>query len=239
MPISILNPQNTALISRAIRITTDMSARTLSHMNKDHQLALNDYILHYAKFPESLLDKSSIKMTDVNDKSFTVEFKDKAGSSYKRIIFYDLEPETASSKSIKDSLVTMAKVSARKRGYAHYQITKVSYPSFAILMWVLFVVLTFLSFNPELFKSLLGKSSLLVELGTYLPQPVWSFFGAVEKYANVISFTTYTIHILEILTIMLPQLKKYRVPFKASLVWVIMHFIEGYFTVVRFNKLKQ
>lgn len=208
-------------------------------MNKDHQLALNDYILHYGKFPESLLDKTSVKMTEVDEKKFTVEFKDKVGSSYKRIIYYDIEPTTSSTLSIKDNLVTMAKASASKRGYAHYQITKVSYPSFAIMMWVLFFVLNFLSFDAEMFKTVMKKSTFLVELYSMLPTSLKSLLVVMEKYANVIAFATYTIHLIEIAFVTIPQVKKYRVPFKASLMWIIMNFIEGYFTITRFNKLKQ
>ena len=58
---------------------TDPSARIVTHMNKDHHLAVLDYVVVYGNENLKDIDTSSVRITNVTEEHLVLAYKNKTG----------------------------------------------------------------------------------------------------------------------------------------------------------------
>lgn len=218
---------------------SDPKNRIISHMNKDHQIALVDYVVIYGNVKLSSFIADSAKITDVNEEQLVLSYKDKSGAEKALTIVWNNAIETegvrvASMKDIKAKLIAMAKYAAHKQGFSHVQIKKAILPvrPTGYLMYVYAVVTIITLYDNQLLRTWLADTSFFSGVGTHLP-----FLGRVVKYFEEhivnISLTVYAIHTVEAIAVTLPRTRKYRVPYPQNILWLIMNFFEGFPSFLR------
>ncbi|ODV62008.1 uncharacterized protein ASCRUDRAFT_75240 [Ascoidea rubescens DSM 1968] len=205
--------------------------RILSHMNKDHKLAIEDYLSVYGGIKvDSHL--SNIRMTNIDLTSITITFNhtDLGDQDIVKPIQFDA-PLTSLSES-RFKLIEMAKYAAQKRNVSHFQIQDIVYPSsipeFTLLS--LFFLLIFSYFRKDLIYDSLFKNYLNI------PPNIVLF---LKNNVHYTIFITILGHLSEFYLILLPKLRFYRVPFDFKIEWFFFTFLEGYLAIRRFNKLVQ
>lgn len=199
--------------------------RIMSHMNKDHSLSIEDYLVVYGKVP--LSNKiSNIKMTEITLDHMTISFKheDIEFDVTKLIPF---EPPLENLSQARTKLVEMAKFASAKRGLSHFQIKDYRYPG--VLGWLL-ILLIHLPIICYTFPSLL-KLNVVTSI---LPE---SLLNYLQQNALHVFFLTIFIHVGEANTILKPKLNKYRVPTEFKVEWYLSVVIEGFPAIRRLNAL--
>ncbi|WPK25975.1 hypothetical protein PUMCH_003317 [Australozyma saopauloensis] len=211
--------------------------RIIGHMNRDHQLALVDYTVVYGKQPLASFRPSSVVISDINTKSVTLRFEQANGTIKTVEVEFEKAVEAdnltvSSSADIKGKLIAMAEYAAKKQGFSHKQVKTVAKPRSGIsyTMYALAVVLSATYVKPSLVRNVL--SSIGLQNSTLLAK--WAF---VERNISPIFLGTYLIHIMEIVFVMLPKARKYRMPRETAMAWVGMNFIEGFLAFIRLNKV--
>lgn len=218
----------------------DQTARIKSHMTRDHNLALLDYLVVYGNANANAIEPGTISMTDVNTESFTICFH--TSSPQKLTIRWEDAHENDNlpvddMSDIKPKLVSMAKYAAAKQGYSHTQIKKTVPPSpSSYPMYVYFVVAGWAAFAPASFQNFVANNYVLSRISALLPL---GFRSYLSKNIRKIFIGTYIIHLLEIFTYSIPTFIKYRVPAAQRLQWSLMHFVEGFYVPLRLKKLKE
>ncbi|KAK6205116.1 uncharacterized protein RJT21DRAFT_117589 [Scheffersomyces amazonensis] len=214
---------------------SEASKRIISHMNDDHQLALIDYLVIYGEQELYTFKQSSVKLTDVNEKSFTLNYETISNESKKITIHWADASEAEvlkvnSLKDVKDKLISMAKYAAAKQGYSHKRLTKVLPPNnlFALSLYILIPVLITNHFKPKLIPSYLGKDLLYLQIVKYIP-------AIISKNQSFILYVIAFLHVLETLFFTIPRLVQFRAPFKQSVAWIIMGLFEGFGSLIRMN----
>lgn len=220
---------------------SDPKTRIISHMNKDHQIALVDYVVVYGNVKLSSFAAESVQITDVDEKQITLTYKDKAGDDKKLVIIWNnaIEHEgvrVVSMKDIKAKLIAMAKYAAAKQGFSHVQIKKVVLPSkpIELVMYVYAVASVITLYDKHMLRNLL-TSSFFTEVGHSLPF-LATGFKYFENHVLQICLGVYAIHLIEVLMVTLPRTRKYRVPFPQNIAWATLNFIEGF---PAFRRLKE
>ncbi len=101
--------------------------RILSHMNKDHRLAIKDYLNVYGNvIINNKID--NIKMTHISTDHMVIQFThDDLDFQIEKPIQF--EPPMKDLSEARVRLVEMAKFAANKRGYSHVQISDYRYPA--------------------------------------------------------------------------------------------------------------
>ncbi|CUM68502.1 uncharacterized protein PRCAT00006228001 [Priceomyces carsonii] len=222
---------------------TDHSQKIILHMNKNHQMSLEDYVVVYGNVKPALIKESTVKIGDIDVSLMSLVYQDVAGMPQTLVISWDeaIENESIpvnSFKDIKAKLVAMAKYAANRRGYSHKKITKVLFPgSKDIFMYVLFVLLISEVQDPLLLRSAITNNQGLAFLASKAPEFLVKGAITLETYASLLFSTLYSIHLLEIVFVTLPKLNKYRVPLNKKLIWIIMNFFEGVYAIQRLNSL--
>ncbi|ABN67555.2 predicted protein [Scheffersomyces stipitis CBS 6054] len=223
-----------------------MSDRIRGHMNADHQLALKDYLVVYGNLSLSEFDESSVLITDVTEKSITIGYVSTKTSNPES---FTINWDDASEKEnvtvsgfgdIKNKLIAMANFAAEKQGYSSKQIKKALGPSKfgEYVMYAAFLYLLANVYDKNLVRSVFAKDALFSGyIAPYVPALVAKVSGLIQDHAGLILSITESIHILEILLVTVPNIKKYRVPLVPSLQWIFMHFIEGFFVIKRWKTL--
>lgn len=208
-----------------------MEQKILAHMNKDHKLALEDYLAVYGDVKvDSLV--SDIKLKALEKDKMLISFK-------KEGIDFEIEKPIAIDPPMKDiaseartRLVDMAKKAAAKRGYLHIQIKEVVYPNkfmnYVILGLVYVMIFAF--FKPHLFYVTFLQNYLKVS-------PHNSVLVFLKKYNSEIFYATLVAHIGESMFWLMPKLRKYRVPTDIKLEWLVACLFEGFGAIRRFNEL--
>lgn len=198
--------------------------RILSHMNKDHRLAIEDYLVVYGKVP--ITDKiSNIKLTAIDTKQMTITFAhEDVEFDVEKVIPF--EPELESLSEARTRLVEMAKFAASERGFSHFQIAEFMSPLPYQLALIGVIYLPIASyFFPSILKNSFVTKHLLSEA-----KADW-----LLKHALKITGLTLGIHALEDWFILKPKLAKFRVPIDFQLEWYLSGLLEGFGAVKRFN----
>ncbi|AOA61345.1 hypothetical protein PP7435_CHR1-2423 [Komagataella phaffii CBS 7435] len=205
----------------------EVQARIVAHMNKDHKIALEDYLSVYGNI--AIDDKiANITMKDIELDNITLSFNH-FDIEFPIIKPIPIDPPMKDLSEARIRLTEMAKYCASKRGFSHFQVAEIGYPAslgdFTIL-GVLLILLTGFFIPTTLFHGILPA--------LHCPTALVSFLAASTKS---ILICTILIHLLEIQLVLNPLLKKYRVSFDYKLEWWFLTFIDGYFTIRRFKKI--
>ncbi|ANZ73787.1 BA75_01118T0 [Komagataella pastoris] len=205
----------------------EVQARIVAHMNKDHRIALEDYLSVYGNI--AIDDKiANITMKDIELDNITLSFNH-FDIEFPIIKPIPIDPPMKDIREARIKLTEMAKYCASKRGFSHFQVAETGYPAswgdFTILGALLILLMGF--FSPStLFNVILPA--------LHCPPALVSFLDASTKS---ILICTILIHLIEIQFVLNPLLKKYRVPFDYKLEWWLLTFIDGYFTIRRFKNI--
>ncbi|CAD1808511.1 hypothetical protein FOB58_000799 [Candida parapsilosis] len=222
---------------------SDPSARIKSHMNKDHQLALRDYVVVYGSVDPKYLVEDSVGIKEVDTEKIVIEYDVINPSSTKslKLKWNDAkENEQISVKSlsdIKSKLIAMAKYSAGKQGFAEKKLTKIFGPDAqGIPMYPIWAILLLNAYNPTILRSVAINSAWIKKAIEYLPSVAFAIYNWSELHALKLCIGLFVAHLGEILFISGPFLKKYRAPFGVRLVYYIMNLIEGFPVLLRLKK---
>ncbi|KAK6456459.1 uncharacterized protein RJT20DRAFT_135212 [Scheffersomyces xylosifermentans] len=221
-----------------------MSERIIGHMNKDHQLALIDYLVVYGNVELSTIVQPSVAISKVDEKTLVIDYKSTQDS---KTHSFSIDWADASEhenvkvtqlSDLKDKLVAMAKYAADKQGFSHKQIKKVLYPSaISSPMYLAFIVLFLNAYDPYILRNLFGKDAIFQKIIPYLPAFATNLYGLFESNAAKIAIVLGLVHLTEVTFFTLPQTRKYRVPFPQRIQWILMHLFEGFFVILRFKSL--
>lgn len=192
-------------------------------MNKDHKLALEDFLVVYGKVPKTK-DIGNIKLLSIEKDHIMLQFRHKQLELdiTKPIA---LDPPLSGSDEARDRLVKMAKYAASERGFSHVQIQEFVYPS--IIGWVLIAAI-------HLPTLLYFKRDLLAIFP--LPHSVAELVASDKVLISII-IAVAACHLIEHWTLMRPRLKNHRVPNDYVVEWSFFGFIEGYTAIKRFDDL--
>ncbi len=199
--------------------------RILSHMNKDHRLAIKDYLNVYGNvIINNKID--NIKMTHISTDHMVIQFThDDLDFQIEKPIQF--EPPMKDLSEARVRLVEMAKFAANKRGYSHVQISDYRYP--AIYQWILIFVI-YLPLLSYFIPSILQNQYV----STYLSKSKIDWL--LQNSLNI-TYLTLFLHSLECIFVFRPKLNYYRVPTDYLIEWYIAGLVEGYPAIKRFKKL--
>ncbi|KAI5962629.1 uncharacterized protein KGF55_003705 [Candida pseudojiufengensis] len=224
---------------------SDPSARIISHMNKDHQLSLNDYVIIYGSVNPKYLVEDSVQIVKIDTNQIIIEYDVIKPPATRTLALYwtdakendNLKVESWS--DIKGKLISMANYCAEKQGYASKKITKILGPNFLdfIIMYPTWIILILNSYNPSILRNLFVNDQWFNKIIKYLPQFVFSGYKFSEVHALKLIYTLTFLHLGEIIFITIPLLKKYRAPNNVKLAYYILNFIEGFPVLLRLKKL--
>lgn len=206
--------------------TVDVQSRILSHMNKDHRLAIEDYLAVYGdviindKIANIKLKSIELDHMEISFNHFDIEFE--------IIKPIPIDPPMQDFSELRSKLVDMATYAANKRGYSHLQIQDISYPT-KIWEYVL-ISLVFVCFFGAFYPHILYNYCLDYLLPSYLT-------FTLRKFNKLIAISLLLIHIVELKLVLLPKLNHYRVPTDFKIEWVIFCLIDGRASIERFNQL--
>lgn len=225
---------------------SDASTRIIQHMNRDHQLALVDYLTVYGKVSAKSINARSVRISDIDTEKVEINYVS-TDSTPKSVIIYfanaieDDNVKVEKLQDLKSKLVAMAVYTAKQQGYSHKQVTKVTYPSRPeeFFLYLIFFTSIYATWKPRDFIKRVGPASvkLLGMVPDFAGPAVTQILTFLLKHGANIVKGMYVIHIIEILFVMRKNLVKYRVPPKQSAQWIFFNFVEGFYSLIRFNKL--
>lgn len=211
-------------------------------MNKDHQLALVDYVVVYGKIPAHLLDHPSVHITAVDEESLTLSYK-RNGREEQLVLVWNELPEADKVEvngfmDIKAKLISMAKYAADVQGYSHKQLKKTVLPNRPeqVFMYLLGIVLAIGSVDKHFIRKIISKDASLSQLASYAPSALKTTGVFLEDHVKTIAIAMYAIHLVEIAVVSLPKLKQYRASTLRKWAWALMHFVEGFLIFKRLKK---
>lgn len=225
---------------------SEAQSRIIQHMNRDHQLALIDYLSVYGSIATNTINSRSVRISDIDTEKIQINYVDNK-STPKLITIYlnnALEDDNVKVEKLTDlraKLVSMAIYCANKQGYSHKQITSVTYPCGpgSYFLYLIFFTSIYASVKPKDFIKRVGP--LAVKILNLVPDfaspAVSKILTFLIKYGATIIKAMYLAHIVEIFAFMLRKTKKYRVPTPQRLQWIFFNFVEGFYALKRFNKL--
>lgn len=216
--------------------------RIISHMNKDHQIALVDYVVVYGHVELSSFVADSVKITDVDEEKLVLSYEDITGKKKDKTIIWSNADElegvrVSSMKDVKAKLIAMAKYAAKKQGFSHVQIKKAIPPQrpAGYLMYVYALATVVTLYDKHLLRNLLAGTSFFGWVGTTFPSLATGFRYFEDKIV-VVSLTVYAIHVIEAVAVTLPRTRKYRVPVPQNYLWLAMNFFEGFPSFLRLRE---
>lgn len=197
--------------------------RISSHMNKDHKLSIEDYLVSYGHV--DIAKVKSFSMTHIDTESLTITFRLKdTDLNLEKIIPFD--PPMKSLSDARDRLGSMAKDAAAQRGFSHIQINEYVYPGTSgVLAHFLIHSALFVGFFPALFNNRLFSA--------FIKQPVIDW---LVRHAFKIELLAILIHVAEVYFILMPLAQYYRVE-DFRLEWYIAGIIEGFPAIRRLKQL--
>lgn len=211
--------------------------RIIVHMNRDHQIALVDYVVVYGRQPIRTFRPNTVEIADISTESMKLRFELSDGTIKAIDIEWSKADEAESvsvesSSDIKPKLVSMAKYAAKRRGYSHNQITKYAPPKTGLsyFMYASAALLTATLLKPDLIS---GTFKAL----PFNRLPFLSKWLYVERNIRTIWYTIYGIHLAEMLLVLSPQIKYHRMPAQTAATWLGMNFIEGFLPLLRLRKM--
>ncbi|QLL30818.1 hypothetical protein HG536_0A06330 [Torulaspora globosa] len=202
----------------------DNAQRIITHMNKDHKLALEDYLYVYGGVPITEKIKH-VRLHGIELECMTLQFmhEDIDCDVEKTILF---KPPLKDWSEAKSRLVTMAHEAADKRNLSHIQINDMSYPDTAIEYIVIIgVFLPFICYKWRKVLSWLPLPSLVIE-----------FLDNDNVLRGIMALAIVT-HVLETWTLLRPRLNYYRVPTDFLVEWYLFGLLEGFAPVKRLERM--
>lgn len=223
---------------------SDPKDRIISHMNKDHQLALLDYVVVYGEESASEINAESVIITDVSEDYLALSYHKENGKENVLKLPWNDYPEDENVKvgkmaDIKSKLVAMAKYAAGKQGYSHRKVDQLIFPSKPDLyfMYIFAGAVALTLYDKTLIRRAIQRDVFLSGLLEKAPLFLAGGYSLFEKYINTIAATIYGIHAIEVATVTWPKVSKYRMSLSKKLAWSLMNFIEGFVVFFRLNKL--
>lgn len=196
----------------------------VTHMNKDHKIALEDYLYIYGNVPITD-DIRRVRLLNIDLDLMTIQFnhEDIEFDIEKAIIF---NPPLKDWSEAKGRLVKMAHEAADKRHLSYIQVNDMCYPS--SLVEYLIIVGVSLPVVCYYFRQVLY----------WLPFPsvVIEFLDNANVLRSII-IVAIALHLLETWFLLKPKLEFYRVPTDFLIEWYIFGILEGYPTVKRLKKM--
>lgn len=214
----------------------DPKNRIISHMNKDHQMALVDYTVVYGSECLGEFQPETVAISDVDIETLTLSYVSKDGSTRKLPLRWNDTPDdegvkVAAMSDIKAKLIAMAKYAAAKRGLSHKQVKTIIWPSFkdSVVLYSYAALTVATLFKKDILRVICQK------LFTQMPGGLLKFLNFYEKYYLTIAVVTYVCHIFEMIFLVYPKTVKYRMPSRVQITYLLFNFFEGYFM---FKRLK-
>lgn len=202
----------------------DASQRIVTHMNKDHKLALEDYLYVYGGVPITKKIKH-VRMHSIELECMTLQFMhDDIDYDVEKTILF--QPALKDWSEAKSKLVTMAHEAAAKRNLSHIQINDMSYPDTVVEYIVIIAVL--LPFICYKWRKVLWWLPI--------PSSVASFLDNDNVLRGVMLFAFLT-HLLESWALLRPKLNFYRVPTDFLVEWYLFGLLEGFAPVKRLERM--
>lgn len=196
----------------------------VAHMNRDHRLALEDYLYVYGKVPITSHIRF-VRMQSIELECMTLQFTHKEiDTDVEKTIL--LEPPLKDWNEARPRLVEMAHTAAAKRGLSTIQVNEMSYPM-TIPEYAL-ICAVFLPLVCYKYRRVLYWLPLPSSVAGFLDNDV--VLGSVMLFAVVA-------HVIEVLTILRPKLRFYRVPTDFLIEWYLFGILEGYPCIKRLNRL--
>lgn len=210
-------------------------------MNKDHQLALVDYLVVYSDVGTKF-DPKTPEIVAIDEVSMDISYfgldAQPAVETFKWSEIDDNSDVTvASMKDLKAKLVAMAKDAAKQQGYSHVTVRK--YPetsAYTYFMVFLFAITVFGSYDMPLLKKLLLKDPMSVLLYSYLPELGRLGLDFIADHVRILGAILFGLHFAELIFVMIPATRRYRVG-SARYAWWAVQFFEGFPAYMRFKKL--
>ncbi|BAO39875.2 arl10_like protein [Kluyveromyces marxianus DMKU3-1042] len=144
----------------------EQSAQSIiAHMNKDHKLALEDFLYVYGKVPITE-EISNVRMQEFALDHMTITFEHSA-IEFDVEKYIPIDPPLKDFSEARSRLVPMAKEAAAKRGFSHIRINEISKPR--TILEHLIIVLVLLPFVAYVHRGILEFLPL--------PQSVLDFIG--------------------------------------------------------------
>lgn len=197
--------------------------RILAHMNRDHRLAINDYLVHYGNVaPSSTI--SNVRLTDIALDLLTISFK-MEGVDQEVTKPIPIEPPMELLSDSRVRLVAMAKEAAAARGFSHVQVNQFVLPN-SVAEAAILAYLFAIKFKPEWLWALAAKLPVLT-----------LFVRFSTTYANGLWLITLIAHVTEATFLLQPLLRKYRVPTDYRIEWTASVLLEGAFGLNRLKAL--
>lgn len=223
-----------------------MSQRIITHMNKDHQLALVDYLVVYGKTPLSSFKPATAELVAVDTTSMTIRYMTKDDVSKEKTIEWEHAQEEENLKvaeqlDIKAKIIAMAKYAAAAQGYSHKRVNKVLLPKkpVALSMYVVAVLLAVGCYDKTLIRRTVYNDAFLSKLALYAPKALALVWAYTEEHAKRISIIMYAIHVVEIVSKTNPATKRVRMDPLKRVAWAFMNFIEGFLSFERLAELEK
>ncbi|AQZ15978.1 YDR476C [Zygosaccharomyces parabailii] len=206
-------------------VVTRMPPELLAYMNKEHKVALEDFLHVYGGVSDS--NKIiHVRLLSMDSQCMTILFNHKD-------IEYDIEKTIVFDPPLEGDrdkawgrLRRMAREAAAKRHLAYFQINDMSYPS-SLLEYLIIVgiLLPIICYN---FRQVLYWMPMPLSLRKFLDS---------DNILRAIIFLEFLIHLAEVTTILRPKLQFYRVPPDFLIEWYLFGLLEGYPVVKRFEKM--
>ena len=219
------------------------SERIIGHMNKDHQLALSDYVVVYGDVNPANLIEESVQLVSVDEKQIVIDYDIIKPPITKTLSLYwhdakeDENIQVKAYGDIKGKLIAMAKYCANEQGYAVKKLTKVHGPDFfGAPMYLVWLVLFVNAYDPTILRKLFANDALFNKLIGYLPGWTFALYRDMEKNAHRHIIGLAIAHLGEILFFTKGYLAKYRAPENQRWIWYVMNFFEGFPVMLRLRR---
>lgn len=196
----------------------------VTHMNRDHKLALEDYLYVYGNVP--IRDEiRHVRLLNIDLELMTIQFnhEDIEFDIEKAIIF---DPPLKDWSEAKTRLVKMAHEAADKRHLSYIQVSDMCYPSTLVEYFILLGI------------SLPVICYFFRQVLYWLPFPsvVLEFLDNDNVLRSIIGLVI-GIHLVETWVFLKPKLQFYRVPTDFLIEWYLFGVLEGYPPVRRLEKM--
>lgn len=221
---------------------SDHSKRIISHMNKDHQLALVDYVVVYGKVPIHQLEPESVQISAVDEKTLTLSFKRNSKPEEIALVWNEIPEgdniQVNALMDVKAKLISMAKHAANVQGYSHKQLKKVVLPNKPLQVFMYFAGVAILlgSIDKHWGRKVIARDAFLSRLAAQAPSILKTVGAFLEDHVRTFGIAMYAVHLVEIAIVSLPKLNKFRASGSRKLAWTTMHFFEGFLIFKRLNK---
>lgn len=219
------------------------SASIISHMNKDHQLALRDYVVVYGSVDPRYLVADSVEIKEVDTEKIVIAYDVINPTSSRTLTLKwnetkeDKNLRVKSYADIKGKLVSMARYSAGKQGYSEKKFTKIIGPDAGSFpMYPIWAILLLNAYDPAILRSFANNTELIKKGIEYLPTVASTIYSWTELNASKVCIGLFVAHLGEILFVSRPFLKKHRAPFGTRLAYYFMNLFEGFPVLLRLKK---